>query len=317
VVQNEEPPAAAENEQPPVLEPIQPLPVADQLTAVLSGISKLSETVEGLCGRVSGLEKPAKDNKKSTDEADDDSTDTEDEIAEVTPKSMRNDNELQQQVSLRLDQLSSLAELSSENFPNTRLGKRSGRTKTVHDIVVKDVEWPHFYVQRTCTEKTLMYDDMSLPEYVAGTVKAILAKEKVSPLAQIQFTQLAETMADAEDFPWPVLRQFNGLVLQDIELGRYSWFDQDVISKKKLKHVSRAQSRRAQAPQIRPRQLVDSTQRPTNVNLLCKSYNLGRCNEVSPHMSPEGLVRHSCANCLKTLQRYFGHPESQCRRRVE
>jgi hypothetical protein len=247
--------------------------------------------------------------------------------AEVTARTLRQNADIQQKVSLRLNELSGQAvELPTDSPVTVTLkGKRSGRTRTVHDIVVKELEWPHYHVQRTSAEKTLMYDDMSLPEFVAGTIKAILATETVSPLAEIQFTHLADLMTDSEDFAWPVLRQYNALVLQDLEVGRYTWYDQDIFQKKKLKHVSRSQavagSRRPQSStqntQNRPRQLYDLQNKHVSINLICKAYNTGTCNDVSPHSSPEGMVRHCCANCHKTIQRFFGHPEINCRRKTD
>ena len=181
-----------------------------------------------------------------------------------------------------------------------------------------EIEWPHFHIQRTSAEQSLTFDELTLPEMVVGTIKAILSTEQVSTLAEIQFNHLADLMTDSEDFTWPILRQFNGLVLQDVEMGRYSWFDGDSIQKKKLKHVSRAQAvRRATATQPRPRQLLDSQSRPTNINITCKAYNAGQCNDISPHSTPEGLARHSCAHCHKTIHRFFGHPEIQCRRKPD
>jgi hypothetical protein len=71
----------------------------------------------------------------------------------------------------------------------------------------------------------------------------------LSSLAQLQLNYLIDLMIDSEDFAWPILRQFHAIILQDLEMGRCSWQDQELIAKKKLRHVTRAEAARKQRPQ--------------------------------------------------------------------
>jgi hypothetical protein len=174
-------------------------------------------------------------------------------------------------------------------------------------------------------------NDLTLPEMVGGTLKLLLQNVKEIPSeAMIQMMHLCEIMSDVEDFSWNVIRQFYGMVRQDIELGRYTWADHDIIQNKKIKYVSRAEAiskkpansnANSYANSARQNQQCASANayeaKHANVTLICKAYNLGECSAASPHQTPEGNARHSCAFCKKSIDRYFGHPEKYCRRKTE
>jgi hypothetical protein len=317
---------------------------------VLQAIAQLSTTVQGLVTRVTGLEGshnvappvhamaavhaanalgnlPDRDLDASLDNHAADEGEGGDN-ARVTAKVLRDNETLQRNVSARLHELSSNPlEQFTDACLAVKQGKKSGRTKTVHDVIVNDVEWPHYHVHRTSNEKSVTYDDLSLPEFVLGTLKSIVLTETMSTMAEIKINHLSDLMADAEDFQWPVLRQYHGTILQDLEMNRYSWLDQDMFQKRKLKHVARAEAvarrpaRQSQSYSL-PKPFAQSSapsydrQQPT-VHAICKAYNLGECNAPSPHSSPDGLVRHSCGFCKRTIQRHFGHTEKTCRRKNE
>jgi hypothetical protein len=157
---------------------------------------------------------------------------------------------------------------------------------------------------------------------IAGSLRAILQNAELPTLVETQLAHLIEILTDAEDFSWPVLRQFHGMVLQDLELARYSWFDQDVIAKKKLKHVARAEaiSRRQPTKQFpqQNRPFQNSYQGQNNeITVICKLYNTGECHTQSPHMTPEGMARHACNHCKRSIDRYFSHPENTAGEKVK
>jgi hypothetical protein len=55
-------------------------------------------------------------------------------------------------------------------------------------------------------------------------------------------------------------------------------------------------------------------QQPFIQPILCKKYNAGECQSQSPHPTPEGLARHCCSHCSRTVNRLYPHPEKYCRR---
>jgi hypothetical protein len=224
-------------------------------------------------------------------------------------------------VSIRLNELSR-SDPPEEVGSSSKIGKRSGRTKTAQDIIVKEIEWPHYYIQRTCA-KPVQYDDLTLPEMVAGTLRAVLASEFDPKIAKLRLNHLVEIMCDVEDFTWPTLRNFHGVVLQDIEMGRYTWHDTEIIQNKKLKHVARAEavSRRpnnssgsTNSRQAQPTHNKYQSAQSVQSTLLCKPYNEGNCTSHSPHSSPDGQVTHGCAYCKKTVGSICTHAEKYCRR---
>ena len=246
----------------------------------------------------------------------------------ITVQDLRTDERLQRKVCDRLQNLSSK---TTECQDHTHKGKRSGRNKTVHDVVRHDVEWPQYHVNRTLAhQNSLTFDELTLPEFVAGTLTAILnSDDKVPTLVKLQIRHLIELMSDAGDFTWPVLRQFQGILLQDMEMGRYSWGDTRKIQKQKMKHVARAElvaRARPQTVQIGTRNQPTTQNRDSRATLptqndtppiLCKAFNQGECQIPSPHITPEGLARHCCSYCSCTVGKLCTHAEKYCRRRTD
>jgi hypothetical protein len=309
---------------------------------VLDAITQLkvsfTASLDGLANRVTGLEatpahtkrkshashteEKAEHSQSSEDESDDQTVDA---AEKITVKDLRKNDGLQRQVCERLNELSKATEHSQDS---TQKGKRSGRNKTVHDVILHEVEWPQYHVNRTNSDKSPTYDELSLPEFVAGTLTSILEAEKVSALAKIQITHLIEIMTDAEDFSWAVLRQFHALVLQDLEMGKYAWGDSEKIQKRKQKHVARAELLARARPQPVGNRIGQNGNQngnrpqtslvaPTTPPILCKAFNLGECNSVSPHPTPEGVARHCCAYCSRTANKLCTHAEKYCRRKAD
>ena len=316
----------------------QPDPVLQAIQKLTQSSQELTQTVAGLATRVTGLEapQPPAPNQRQTDvetdvETDASNSDDSDsqetagtsQREELTVKALRKDQKLQRKVRERLHDLSKDTDEAQDS--DTKKGKRSGRNKTVHDVVLHDVEWPQYHVHRTFSQKSLVYDELSLPEFVAGTLTAILEAEtvKIDTLTKTQISHLIELMIDSEDFSWPVLRQFHGLVLQDLEMGKYSWGDSEKIQKRKMKHVARAElcaRARPQAAARFPTQLPNRdprAQAATTAPILCKLYNTGECHAMSPHPTPEGLARHCCSYCSRTANKLCTHPEAYCRRKTD
>ena len=57
---------------------------------------------------------------------------------------------------------------------NIHSSRKSGRTRTTEDLIVRYVHWPHFGIYKGPSRKPAAYDDLSMPEFVAGYVNCLL-----------------------------------------------------------------------------------------------------------------------------------------------
>lgn len=252
----------------------------------------------------------------------------------ATVQALRDNAELQRQVHNRLAELQqspAFAEHGQHAHPVQ--GKRSGRTKTVHDTITSEIEWPQFHVQRAGSDSPPEYNDLSLTEFVSGTIFATLKEEKQIPeSARLKLVHLADLMSDAADFHWPTLRQFHGLVMEDIETGKCTWANTDSIQTKKFKHIARSEALAATRANntrscasrnpskietrsnFRPEPERDN-QHELNIPI-CPRFSQGICQEKPPHLGPNGRdsVKHACGFCSIHI-RPFPHSEAVCRRK--
>ena len=68
-----------------------------------------------------------------------------------------------------LDDDGTPAEDTPTGGKNIHSSRKSGRTRTTEDLIVRYVHWPHFRIYKGPSRKPAAYDDLSMPEFVAGT----------------------------------------------------------------------------------------------------------------------------------------------------
>ena len=81
---------------------------------------------------------------------------------------LRPDQHLHRQVIARIAELHlSLTTRSEESDSGTgkskqkRKGKKSGRAQTADDIVIREIDWPHYYVHQGTEGKPAKYEDLT------------------------------------------------------------------------------------------------------------------------------------------------------------
>ena len=169
--------------------------------------------------------------------------------------------------------------------------RRSGRYNNF-DTVSNSPErrWPNEGYHGSNGKKRLLYDDLSMPQWVAGQLTNILHIQ--DPLTSKQaLTQVICAMKDAASLPFTAVKNAWACSMHDLEEGNLSWADstQWAINRLSASQVS----------------LVNS--QSVSQKRLCRYYNEGSCSHDGHH----GLYKHNCSFCSKQ-GRTSNHPESKC-----
>ncbi len=191
------------------------------------------------------------------------------------------------------------------NTPSVPRGKKSGREKTVVDVIYHDIDWPHYFVQPKSNQKAPRYDDLSLEEFVYGYLR-IVAMEQDGDVKAAMLSHLEELMLDARQYSWPKARAFHGLIVQEMERGALTWLDTEQIQTHRHRrgYISSPVTR-SQGNYSKP-----ASDNPPRYEI-CNAYNSGSC----PHEKPHDGLKHSCSYCFGKLKRLYKHPECECRRK--
>ena len=187
-----------------------------------------------------------------------------------------------------------------------RRGKKSGRASTSDDIVTKDVDWPHFYVYRGRDCRPSKYEELSVEEFAFGYIESSTAKQVSQEHKATLLSHMSNLMQDAMNYSRPAARNFHGILLNQMEMGRLTWDD----------HVEIESLRRNYAHRDLEAVATSTTNKPktTQRTVYCVAYQKGTCSHTEDdHLSPRGNVKHVCAFCLKARGREYPHPENECR----
>ena len=235
---------------------------------------------------------------------------TSDTGEEASPRSLQRDQRLKKKVHQRMADLHILEESSDDDTGRTTAcrptqGKKSGRAKTLNDVVVRDIDWPHYHVYRGPHRAPATYEDLTIQEFVYGFMCQLIDAKTDSKIRENQLQYLRDIMREATDHPWPNVRNLHGIVLSHMEMDRVAWTDDDAIRNLRETYITRAPT--SQTPQV--------DNRRTNKRY-CLMFQDGRCKQLTPeHSSPRGSVNHFCAFCYRVTGNSYQHAEMDCNRK--
>jgi hypothetical protein len=186
--------------------------------------------------------------------------------------------------------------------------KKSGRVRTTEEVIMHDVEWPHFHVYRGAALDPAVYDDMRVDEFVYGYLQDALELPNGSKKRHM-LQHLADLMGDSLEYGWESARNSHGIVLQKMEVGKLSWKSPDAVARTRCKYS------RLRPAAVTPRTAKGGKQDAIKGPLFCVPFQNGQCDHTGDHSSSRGYVKHICAFCCQQGFAYR-HEESRCRKKA-
>ena len=240
------------------------------------------------------------------------------EVGQASPETIRGDRELMRAATHRLATLRQ-DEWEDEDGPSELIGvrlagKRSGAVMTASDVVVRRIDWPHFYIQRLSgtSRKGIRFNELNIDEFVYGFVCMLNA-----PQCQLDRDRmirlLGEVMQDSVDFSWENARNFYEMASLAVEKGRLNWADEAVVNQMRMTYsrtnVQQKREQREAAPAPAQRQPLQAA--PAGMKC-CATYQRRECENSRDHHP----FTHACAYCFKAKTALCRHPEQDCYRKV-
>lgn len=165
-----------------------------------------------------------------------------------------------------------------------------------------EVEWAQHNLGREFEANPISIGQMKFEHYVLGEINIIAecrnvveVEKRVSMLAKITYWRLK--------YDWPLARNIYVAALRDVEVGRRSWEDFDVLSYKEMLEGNRISGGG-------PRE--DQQKRRYRDTWFCAAYQKNECKQDPPHMARVGqedrLVQHICSSCWLKEGKKLNHP---------
>ena len=141
-------------------------------------------------------------------------------------------------------------------------------------------------------KKRLLYDDLSMPQCVAGQLTNILHMQD-HIIARQALVQVIAAMKDAVSIPFTAVKNTWACSMHELEEGNLAWGDstQWALNRLSASQVSMLGSHSASLSQKK----------------FCKYFSEGSCTHEGHH----GLYKHNCSFCGRQ-GRTTNHPESKC-----
>ena len=188
--------------------------------------------------------------------------------------------------------------LAAQGKPAT--SRRSGCYNAV-DLISSEPErrWPNEGFHGGQGKKRLTYDELTLPQWVAGQL-ANIHSMRDHTVARQALLQVIHAMRDATSLPWVAVRNAYASSMHDVEEGLLTW---DNTTQWALNRLSASQI--AMTSQSNFNQATGGSQ--TSLKRPCRYFNDGSCSHDSHH----GQYRHICSYCARA-GRTNPHPEAKC-----
>ena len=228
---------------------------------------------------------------------------------------LRNDNNINSQVARRLAQLDFDSEFVDNGFETQgrRRGKKSGQSRTVEDTVIREIDWPHFYVYRGNERRPIHYSDLTISEFVLGFL-SMIDNQRNGFNRDLMLSLLKDMMNDVSQYGWSQIRNYYKILASGIEMARYDWTDTSQIASIRAQYAHRQvqqPSRQNSRNGVMGQQAANSAALQNGSAKLCILYQKGECRFQASHEE----WMHVCAHCFNVDGLLFNHAEKDCRRK--
>jgi hypothetical protein len=183
--------------------------------------------------------------------------------------------------------------------------------------------WPHDYVFNFGKKSGINYYELDQTQWTLGYA-AIIEQESNPAIAKLMLSHLQNLMQDAHFSGFEAAKYAHGMILSQLERGRYTWFDTLVMSEFRRSAVNAKSTElremaAAQAASSRTRQgfVQNSVSSGNSVNKsmaknskrfpkICAYYNNKVCSHKGDHETNGIMYIHTCKTCFRD------HSEKDC-----
>lgn len=172
---------------------------------------------------------------------------------------------------------------------------KSGREAKPTSSVLYPQLWPQSFICLTRAQREVIYEDLSLAEFVAGYAQILQSKDISALERSERLKHLVSLMYFAQQFEWSAVLNFHGAVLLEIERGLLKWGDSFMHLESRTLYGHPLPDKSSFKSSIKS-SVKPSSQVPI---LFCRDYQRDACANASEHY---GYIRgerkwltHNCA----------------------
>ncbi len=179
--------------------------------------------------------------------------------------------------------------------------------------IIRSILWPNQMVTRLGgAGASLRYDELTLPEFVLGSVKIVRLPELPPGEISARLSHLDSVMTLARHYTWPSVRSLYGAVLEDVQYGSSDWSVSVVGYRDALltpMNLLAAPTTRGEPDETS----MARTRKPGvgEYTQSCRKFNWETC-----HRSPCPYL-HICSSCMRYHGSRESHKAKECARRAE
>ena len=147
---------------------------------------------------------------------------------------VKTDMRVQAEVEKRMQQYQNASRTDYSGRPTSTL--KSGRYRAGVTKIKVPINWPQDLCTVPSGSKQPLYDDMSNEQWVQGMLLCILKESSVEN-KDYMLSYFAMLMQDAIELSPGTAHKAHAVVLQEMEKGRFTWNDADLVEKCKNRHT--------------------------------------------------------------------------------
>ena len=179
------------------------------------------------------------------------------------------------------------------------------------EVFVKHkVRWPHDYVLAGSNKECVMYDQLTMGQWMAGFCRD-MNEESNQNSKDAMLDYLISIMGDSNDFFWSSAKASHAVLLCCMEQGEIKDFTEtDKIDRVRRVHAQRHTSAIQDT-------INHALKHNNNRSMVCQYYNSRICSQQNSHEAKGVMYRHVCYFCFTKSGKSFQHTEANCKNKLK